>query len=756
MDVIGKQSAPVAIEEKVTGQAKYVADLSFPGMLVGKLLYTRFPSARIIRLDTRDARALPGVSAILTYADIPGENSYLYANTPDQPLLISDIARYQGDAVAAVAAQDEQTAQAALDAIQVEYEQLPGVFDMLAALEPGARRVWPDKSNLCDQLVIERGDIQAGFNEADIIIENTYQTQRVEHAFLETEGAVALLEAGTVIVYTCCQSPHRDRMQIARALGIAQDRVRVITPHIGGAFGGKDEAHVQIHAALLAYATGKPVKIIRSREESILTHVKRHPVIIHYRSGAKRDGRLTAIQVAATGDTGPYVNAGPEVMNLLAEMSGGPYKIPNARLEARTVFTNNPICGAMRGFGIPQAAFACEAQMDALAKALDIDPLEIRLRNGLETGTMLPSGVTIRQGQGMKACLLEAARLAGWDKRSQIERSPAPHLRRGWGMATIMFTVGLGRNTTDQAGVRLEMDADGQVLMRTGAADMGQGIHTALAQMAAEALGVELASIRVIPPDTSQTQDAGPAVASRQIFVSGNAVLRAARPIREALLETASQETGLPMELLALRAGRLYAEGELLAVSLSELAARALKCNRNLQADGFYSMEYPETLPAGSYPYAHSVYTYGTQVAKVLVDIETGQVRVEELVAVHDAGRVINPGGALGQVEGSCVMGIGYALLEELQVEQGKTLNCALDTYLIPTALDTTAIKAKVLEIPEPFGPYGAKGLGESPLTPTAPAIHNAVRDALGISLNRIPMTPERVIAALQSSKEHL
>ena len=435
MDVIGKQTAPLAIEEKVTGQAKYVADLSFPGMLVGKLLYTRFPSARIIRLDTNEARELPGVYAILTHADIPGENSYLYATTPDQPLLISDIARYQGDAIAAVAAQDEQTAQAALDAIQVEYEELPGVFDMLAALEPGARRVWADKSNLCDQLVIERGDLLAGFNEADIIIENTYQTQRVEHAFLETEGAVALVEHGTIIVYTCCQSPHRDRMQIARALGIPQDRVRVITPHIGGAFGGKDEAHVQIHAALLAHATGKPVKLIRSREESILTHVKRHPVVIRYRSGAKRDGRLTAVQVEATGDTGPYRNAGPEVMGLVAEMSGGPYKIPNARLEARTVFTNNPICGAMRGFGIPQAAFACEAQMDALAKALNLDPLEIRLRNGLETGTMLPSGVTIREGQGMKACLLEAARLAGWERqgsnRAQPGASPAPRLGDG-------------------------------------------------------------------------------------------------------------------------------------------------------------------------------------------------------------------------------------------------------------------------------------------------------------------------------------
>jgi CO/xanthine dehydrogenase Mo-binding subunit len=754
MEVVGKQAAALTVREIVTGRAKYVADLHFPGMLVGKLLYARVPSARITRLDVCAARSLAGVVAVLTHADIPGENSYLYTEPADQPLLVSDTVRYQGDAIAAVAAEDEQTAQAALEAIQVVYEELPGVFDPVEALKPDARRVWQDKSNRCDHLVIERGDIQAGFDQADIFIENTYRTQWVEHAFLESEGAVAMMEGETVVVYTCSQSPHRDRMQIARALGIAENRVRVIATQIGGAFGGKDEAHVQIHAALLAQATGKPVKIVRNREESILTHVKRHPVILRYRSGAKQDGRLTAVHVEAIGDTGPYVNAGREVMSLVAETAGGPYKIPNARLEALTVFTNNPISGAMRGFGIPQAAFACEAQMDALARALQIDPLEIRLRNGLETGTILPTGVAIREGGGMKACLQEAARLAEWEKRDQIERSPAPHLRRGWGMASIIFTVGLGRNTPDHAGATLEMAPDGSVILRTGASDMGQGIHTALAQITAEALGVQLSTVRVIRPDTDQTFDAGPAVASRQTFVSGNAVLRAARPIREALIETASEETGLPKELLVLRSGRLYAEGELLPVTVSMLAAKATERNRSLHADGFYTMEYPENFSADVYPYAHASFTFGTQVAKVLVDIETGQVNVEELVAVHDAGRVINPQGAIGQLEGGCIMGIGYALLEELIVDQGKTVSASFETYLIPTIREATRIKAKIVEIPEPYGPFGAKGLGESPLTPTAPAIYNAVRDALGLSLDRIPITPERVLAALRAAQE--
>jgi len=754
MDVVGKKAASSAIEEIVSGRAKYVADLYFPDMLIGKLLYARLPSARVTHLDVRPARAVPGVCAVLTHAEIPGENNYLYTEPADQPLLISDTVRYQGDAIVAVAARDETTAQAALDAVRVDYQEIPGVFDPLEALKPNSRQVWPDKSNLCDHIIIERGDIQAGFSQADIIIENTYRTQWVEHAFLETEGAVALMEGKTVVVYTCTQSPHRDRKQIARALAIPENQVRVITPHIGGAFGGKDEAHVQIHTALLAQATGRPVKIVRSRAESILTHVKRHPVILRYRSGAKKDGRLTAVHVEAIGDTGPYVNSGREVMGLVAETAGGPYLIPNARLEARTVFTNNPICGAMRGFGIPQAAFACECQMDALAKALQIDPLEIRLRNGLETGTILPTGVAIREGRGMKACLQEAAGLAEWDKKDQIERSPAPHLRRGWGMASIIFTVGLGRNTADHAGVTLDMATDGSVILRTGASDMGQGIHTALTQIAAEALGVELSAIRLIRPDTDQAPDAGPAVASRQIFVSGNATLRAARIIYDALIETAGEETGLPPELLILRNGCLYAEGERLAIPLASLAAKAIERNRNLHADGYYSMEYPEVFSPDVYPYAHASFTFGTQVAKVLVDIETGHIKVEELIAVHDAGRVINPQGAIGQLEGGCIMGIGYALLEQLIVDQGKTISSSLETYLIPTIREATRVSAKIIEIPEPYGPYGAKGLGESPLTPTAPAIHNAVRDALGISFNSLPITPERVLAALKAAKE--
>ncbi len=752
--VIGKPAPANRSHDIVTGKARYCPDIRLPDMLIGRLLYPRYPCARITRLDVRAARASPGVVTVLTADDIPGENSYLYAQPADQPLLVSDIVRYQGDALVAIAAESAESAQAALDAVQVEYEPLEGIYDVIAAMQPGARRVWEQRGNIADHLVIDHGDIDQGFKQADVILERSYFTPRIEHAFLETEGAVAYTEKdGSLVVYSSCQAPHRDRMQIARALGIPENRVRVITPHIGGAFGGKDEAHVQLHAALLAQACARPVSIIRDREESILTHVKRHPVIIRYKTGVTRDGRITAVHAEAIGDTGPYLNAGRDVMNFVAATLSGPYFVPNARLEAYTVFTNNPICGAMRGYGIPQASFACEAHMDALARAIGMDPLQFRLLNGLETGMQVPTGVTIREGSGMKVCLREAARLSGWHERHKQVRQPASHLRRGWGLASIWFSIGMGRNVADHASATLEMAPDGSLILHTGAADMGQGAHTVLAQMAAEAIGVKLASVKVITPDTDRTLDAGPSVASRQTFISGNAVVRAAAPIRESLLQTASEITGLPVQILQLKDGRIWAEGEALALTITELAVKATESNRCLHADGYYAMEYPEPLPPGSYPCATSVFTWGTQVAQVLVDLETGQVMVEKLVAVQDAGKVINPDGARGQVEGGVIMGLGYALMEELLVDHGITQNPSLGTYLIPTSADVPPVEVVLIEIPEPYAPYGAKGLGEPPLTPTAPAILNAVVDAIGVPLYRIPLTPERVLDAIRSKQ---
>jgi len=660
--VVGQWTSAPGAHDIVTGKARYCPDIQLPGMLTGKLLYSPHARARIMRLDVSKARKISGVFAVITHADIPGENSYLYAH-PDQPLLAVDEVRFQGDAVAAVAAQDEQTADAALQAIEVEYELVPGIFDPLQAMQPGADQVVHGEDNVIMAKTYRTGDVQAALASADVIIKNTYRTQWAEHAFLETEGGVGLVDDdGVLVVYSTCQAPHRDRMQIARALAIPESRVRVITPYIGGAFGGKDEAHVQIHAGLLAHAAQRPVQLIRGRKESMLTHVKRHPMIVECTTAATKDGRLLAVKARAIADAGPYTNSTHEVLNKFGEFIGGPYKVENLEVEKIGVRTNNPITGAFRGFGAPQAAFVYESQMDDLARKLGMDPLQIRLRNGVETGTKMYTGVVVREGTAMKASLRKAAEMIGWEKRDQYERRPDRHLRRGWGMATILKGSGLGRGLSDHAGVVLEMHRDGSVILQSGAADMGQGIVTVMAQLAAERLGVGLSSVQVVRADTARSPDAGASCASRQAMVSGNAVLKAADSIRDTLLSLAAGKTKISTDRLDLKAGRLQVDGEPHALSVADLAQRAGTWGYPLHAESLYHFEYPVDVPEVSYRYSQEVFQFCTQIAQVLVDLETGQVTVERLIAVHDAGKMINPGGVYGQIEGGCAQGIGYAL----------------------------------------------------------------------------------------------
>jgi CO/xanthine dehydrogenase Mo-binding subunit len=738
--VVGKWTAAPGAEEIVTGKARYCPDIRLPGLLCGKLLYSPYARARITKLDVSKARKIAGVYAVITHADIPGENSYLYAE-PDQPLLVVDEVRFQGDAVAAVAARDSRTADAALAAIDVEYEELPGLFDPLEAMQQ-------DPGNVMSSQMYRSGDVEAAIASADVVIENTYRTQWAEHAFLETEGGVGLIDDdGGVTVYSSCQAPHRDRMQIARALAMPESMVRVITPYIGGAFGAKDEAHVQIHAGLLAHAAQRPVQLIRERRESMLTHVKRHPFVVEYTTAATKEGKLLAVKARAIADAGPYANSSHEVLNKFGEFIGGPYKVENVEVEKIGVRTNNPITGAFRGFGAPQAAFIYESQMDDLARRLGMDPLEIRLLNGVETGTKMYTGVVVREGTAMKASLERAAEMIGWEKRDHFERRPARHLRRGWGMATILKGSGLGRGLSDHAGVMLEMHRDGSVVLHSGAADMGQGIVTVMAQLAAERLGVDLTSVRVVRADTSKSPDAGASCASRQAMVSGNAVLEAADAIRNTLLTLAAGKTKVDKERLDLRAGRLLVDGEAHELSVRDLAQRASNWGYPLHAESLVHFEYPSDVPKVTYRYSQEVFQFCTQIAQVLVDCETGQVKVERLIAVHDAGKMINPGGVYGQIEGGVAQGIGYALTEELVVSEGHTQNPSLENYVIPLALDLPEIEMEVLEIPEPTGaPLGAKGIAESPIIPTAPAIRNAIYDAIDKPLYELPMTPERVL----------
>jgi CO/xanthine dehydrogenase Mo-binding subunit len=737
----------------VSGAAKYSADLSFPNMLWGKLLYAPMAPALIKRIDTSEARRSEGVVAVMTAADIPGFPYYCFI-IPDMPILAVDRVRYTGEAVAMVAAETEELAERALEKIAVDYEPLEGVFDVVEAMIPGAPRVQDDKQNVIDHVVITRGDAEQGFRQAAVVVERTYRTALIEHAFLETEAAVARFDDdGKLEVYSCSQGAHSDRRQIAAVLGLPESKVRVILPPVGGGFGGKSELHVQPHAALMAWKTQRPVKVIRTREESLRAHAKRHPMLIRYKSGASRDGLLMAVEVSIVADTGPYANLGPQVVGFATEHSTGPYNVPNARLEGYAVLTNNPTCGAMRGFGGPQVTFACEQQMDMLAEALRLDPLQIRLRNAIEKGSIMPVGATVCQPSGLRQVLNEATEAAGWAARGQMEREPGPNLRRGLGVACCWQGFGFGANTPDYAAVQVEMASDGSVIVRCGAAEMGQGISNVVTQILAEALTVPTESISLVSGDTDATLDCLPSVASRQTYVTGNAVSNAAVQLRQQILDSAAQMWDCSSEDLALVEGNVvFYRGES-SSPLADVVRFASGHNLALHATG--SAKMPTADPATiQFPYAHTYFSCGAQVAQVLVDVQTGRVEVERIVAAHDVGKAINPRGVLGQIEGGCLMGCGMALMEELLHSGDQYQKWSLAEYLLPTSSDVPEIVPIIVEVADPEGPYGAKGAGEQPVTPTAAAIANAVADAIGVRVSELPITAERVLRALGQREE--
>lgn len=756
--VSGTSSTYVEGVDKVTGRGKYTFDLDFPGMLVGKFLYPDYPRARITRLDTSAAESLPGVYAVVTHRDVPGEKQYGYVEK-DQPVFAINEVHYVGDIVAAVAAIDEETAERALEAIEVEYMPLEGIYDPLIARQPGATPARSDlESNILSHQPVICGDPEQGFADADVIVEHTYRTGAIEQLCMETEGTVARWDGETITIYTGGQHPHRDRIQIAEQLGLPANRVRVVYPYIGGGFGAKDELDTQVQVALLAMKCGRPVKLIRTRSESFATHVKRQAFWFRYKTGAKLDGTITAIEVEAVLDAGPYTNASAPVAGFAAEFASGPYKVPNARINSYSVATNNLVGGAMRGFGGPETAYAQEQNLDIVARELGMDPLELRLHNAMEKDTLMPSGAYIYHEIGLKKTIRQAAAAARWQEReSWLERQPAPHLRRGLGVATTFHGLSIGMNLMDYSRVALEMAPDGSVILLSGTAEIGSGARTAQLMIAADALGVNPEDIQTPGVDSDYVPDAGPTVASRSTYMVGNAVLQAAEPIRKSLFEVASEELEAAIEDLVIEGGNIMVVGAPSSrqVTVREAARKAWETNRPLKSEGHTLLWQPEEPVAKfNYPVPHTIFAYATHIVQVLVDVETGQVRVEKVWAAHDVGRAINMLGILGQVHGGIMQAIGTALTEELNMEDGLLLNPSLESYLVPTALEMVEIEPIILETPEPSGPFGAVGIGESTLNPTAAAIANAVDDAVGVRTWEIPMTPERILQAMYGNPE--
>jgi CO/xanthine dehydrogenase Mo-binding subunit len=744
MSVVGQNPPRVDAVAKVTGAALYPGDLVMPNLAHMKILFARRPHARIRRIDTTRAEQAPGVIAVFTSQDVPVNEYGL--NIMDQPVLCGTpplsppfhggderggVVRFVGDQVALVVAETEKQAAHALDLIEVDYEDLPIVTDPREALKTDAPQLHPQvPGNLLNHYRIRKGDVDAAWSACDAIVESEYHTPPQEHAYLQPEAGLAYIDAeGRVTVQVAGQWTHEDRRQIAHALDLPEDRVRVIYPAIGGAFGGREDMSVQIVLALAAWrlhqrGVDRPVKIVWSREESIIGHHKRHPMHFKCKWGARQDGKLLAAEVELISDAGAYCYTSTKVQGNATLMCTGPYEIPNVKVDTYAVYTNNLPSGAFRGFGGPQGLYAAEMQMDKLAQQLGIDPVEFRLKNLLREGSLLSVGTPLPPGVSLDTVTETCAHEAGWAKRDGKWRRPArassrdPHKKYGLGFACGFKNVGFSFGYQERCWAKIELRGKVEVdeaILYHAAAEVGQGAHTVMRQMAAEALGLPLDRVRLVASDTATSENSGSVSASRMTFMAGNAIRGAA----EAALKKWADE------------------------------------DRPAVAE--YTWYAPQTTPydkATGHSTPNFAYGYVAEAAEVEVDIETGHVRVLRVWVADDVGKAINPKLAQGQIEGAIVQAQGYAVIENFQQKDGRVLTPYLSSYLIPTVLDVPQeVNSMLVEEPDPRGPWGARGIAEMPYLPFAPAVCAAVHDAIGIWFDEFPLTPDRVLKAIRQKR---
>jgi CO/xanthine dehydrogenase Mo-binding subunit len=739
MPSIGQSAQRIDALGKVTGQTLYPGDINQPNQAYLKILFANRPHAIIQRIDTSKAEALEGVIAVFTAQDVPVNEYGLIMN--DQPVLcgpgsskpFAERVRFVGDQVALVVAESEEIAAQGRDLIAVEYEDLPVVTDPLEAIESSAILLHPDRdSNVFCHYRIRKGDVAMAFSQADIMIEGEYHTPAQEHAYLQPEAGISYIdEEGRVTVEAAGQWTHEDQKQIAHALGLSQDQVRVIYPAIGGAFGGREDLSVQIVLALAAWrlaqrGINRPVKVIWSREESIIGHHKRHPYLIRAKWGATKGGRLIAAEVEVIADGGAYAYTSTKVLGNATLMCIGPYEIPNVKVDSYAVYTNNIPGGAFRGFGGPQGAFAAETQINRLAEALGMDPVEIRLRNVLREGALMSVGTPLPKGVSLAQVIEECARKSGWrpsvegwkkGKPSAVshQQSAEIHLRRGVGFACAFKNVGFSFGFAEQCWATVELHGGVEierVVVHHAGAEVGQGTHTVMAQMAAEAVGVPLDKVELIVSDTAYTDNSGSASASRMTFMAGNAIKGAAEQALE----------------------RWRAEERPAVAKFQYRPPRTTP----------YDPETGRSEPNISYGYV-------AQAVEVEVDTETGHVRLVDVISADDVGKAINPQQIEGQIEGAVVQAAGYALLENFVQKDGYVQTQYLSTYLIPTVLDIPErVQSLILEYPDPLGPWGVRGMAEMPYLPLTPAIIAAVHEATGVWFHEFPLIPERVLRGLR------
>lgn len=740
-DVVGEALPRADAVAKVTGAAIYTDDVTFPDMLWGATLRANIPHALIKKIDTSKAKALPGVRAVLTHEDVPGRKNHGLV-TIDWPVLCYDKVRYVGDAVAIVAADDLDTAKEALKLIEVEYEPLPVVDSAEYAHQPDAPKVH-DKGNLLKHIKVTKGDIEEGFAQSDVIIERTYHTASTEHAFLEPECAVGRVTAdGRYEIFVGSQISYQDREQVAYSLGVPESQVRIIGTLIGGGFGGKEDIMGQIHVALLAKVTGHPVKMLYTRHESLITHPKRHATTITVKMGAKKNGRLVAAKAELYGDTGAYASLGEKVLTRATTHANGPYDVPYAKSDCFAMYTNNVPAGAFRGFGVTQSAYAVEMTMDELAEQLGIDRIELRKMNALRVGSRTNTNQLLTESVGLDECIDKVV------PHMIMPDEPVPaNKKRAWGIAVGYKNTGLGGGANDCAGAEIEVYSNGTTEIRTSSAEIGQGLPGVLAAVVAEELGLPITQVKVLLSDTDRTPNGGPTTASRQTYVSGNAARHAAISMRQVMAEVASEHLDAAPDQLKFHNERVEANGK--SASFAEVVQWMEAEGRSTKL--LYEYTAPETKPLGQGGDMHVAFSYAAHAALVEVDTETGQVKVLKVVAAHDIGRAINPLALEGQIEGGIVMGIGNALTEEFPHDKGVPWAQWLARYKMPSIKHAPEIKSFIVEHEISTGPFGAKGVGEISSIPITPAITNAIYNAVGVRVRRLPVDQDTLLRAMKS-----
>ena len=747
--VIGTSKIRPDAIEKVTGDAIYTDDLEFDNMLYAHVRRAGVPHAILKKLDISKAKELDGVVAVLTANDIPGEQNHGLV-VYDWPTMVGvgERVRYVGDALAIVAAETQEIAEQAVALIEAEFEAQTVITNAVQSYQPDAPQLH-ESGNLLKHIKVRKGDMEAGFAAADIILEDTFHTAITDHAFLEPECSIAVpLEDGRMEIYVGSQIPYQDRTQVSRVMGWPEERVRIVGQLMGGGFGGKEDVMGQIHSAMLADATGRPVKLLFDRHESLVVHPKRHATQIKVKIGAMKDGRIIAAESELYGDTGAYASLGEKVMTRATTHSAGPYDIEHVRADCYAMYTNNPPAGAFRGFGVTQSAFAVESMMDKLAETLEMDPVELRRMNALHVGSITNTGQELRDSVGLVECIDKVEAEMRKLNPHPFKPQPVPgseHLVRSWGFASAYKNTGLGGGAPDISGAEVELYDNGTFEVRSSAAELGQGLVSVMQLTVAEEMAVPPQQVKVLVMDTDLTPNGGPTTASRQTYVTGNASRYAAITLREAISSSMAEKYDVPPDQIKFENGNVRVNGTTLTYADVAKEMKAM----GQQPRALYEYEAPKTQPLGTGGDMHFAYSFAAQAAEVEVNTLTGEVRVLRVIAANDVGTAVNPLGLQGQVEGGVMMGLGNALTENFIVEDGYPVTDRLARYRIPSIVHTPEITSIVVEHPTADGPYGAKGVGEIVSIPTTPAITNAIYNAVGVRVDTLPVDQEKIAMEL-------